>query len=65
MSQTKLRDKYNSVDPLREITIVMFVHAATDPIPENLLKAVREATQPDKPGARGKHDAKNLTIDLD
>ena len=41
--------------PDKKIHIVFFVHAATDPIPENLLAVVNEATRPDKKGERSRY----------
>ena len=38
----------------RQIDAVIFVHAATDPIHEDLLNAVRDAALPDEQGARSK-----------
>ena len=36
------------------VQVVIFVHAATDPVPENLMIALKEAVNPDEEGQKGK-----------
>ena len=52
-AEQEVRAKFPNKDVKREIDIVLVVHAAPDPIPENLMTAVRNAAQPDEQGARG------------
>ena len=48
-------DKLAKPKATKTIQVIIFVHAATDPIPEDLMVVVREASRPDVKGQRRKY----------